>query len=105
MTSGPVLTTGANSGIGLATVVEVARKGFESVGSVRSAAKARIVRDAAREAGGEGRTVILDVTDEAQCQKVIERLRPYGIVNSGGYGPVGAVEDVWDAGARAAFET
>ena len=51
MAFGPVLTTGANSGIGLATVVEVARKGFDSVGSVRSAAKARIVRDAAREAG------------------------------------------------------
>ena len=42
---GPVLTTGANSGIGLATVIEVARKGFDSVdsvGSVRSAAKARV---------------------------------------------------------------
>jgi NAD(P)-dependent dehydrogenase (short-subunit alcohol dehydrogenase family) len=32
-----VLTTGANSGIGLATVLELARRGFRSVGSVRSA--------------------------------------------------------------------
>jgi len=30
-----VLTVGASSGIGLATVIEVARKGFDSVGSVR----------------------------------------------------------------------
>ena len=34
-----VLTTGANSGIGLATVVEVAKRGFHSVGSVRSVAE------------------------------------------------------------------
>jgi NAD(P)-dependent dehydrogenase (short-subunit alcohol dehydrogenase family) len=105
MQPGPVLTTGANSGIGLATVVEVARKGFDSIGSVRSAAKARIVRDAAREAGVEVRTVILDVTDEAQCRKVIDRLRPYGIVNNAGYGAIGAIEDVSDAEAHAVFET
>jgi NAD(P)-dependent dehydrogenase (short-subunit alcohol dehydrogenase family) len=105
MPSGPVLTTGANSGIGLATVVEIARKGFDSVGSVRSVAKARSVRDAAREAGVEVRTVILDVTDEAQCRKVIDRLRPYGIVNNAGYGAIGAIEDVTDVEAHAAFET
>jgi len=35
-----VLTTGANSGIGLATVMHVAGLGFRSVGSVRSEAKA-----------------------------------------------------------------
>ena len=105
MAFGPVLTTGANSGIGLATVVEVARKGFDSVGSVRSVAKARIVRDAAREAGVEVRTVILDVTDEAQCRRVIDRLRPYGIVNNAGYGAIGAIEDVSDAEAHAVFET
>jgi len=46
-----VLITGANSGIGLATALELARRGFDSVGSVRSAAKARAVRKAAAEAG------------------------------------------------------
>ena len=35
-----VLTTGANSGIGLATVIELARAGFRSVGSVRTPDKA-----------------------------------------------------------------
>ena len=35
-----VLTTGANSGIGLATVLEVARRGYRTVGTVRSPAKA-----------------------------------------------------------------
>ena len=103
--TGPVLTTGANSGIGLATVIEVARRGFDSVGSVRSAAKARVVRDAARAAGVEVRTVVLDVADEAQCRRVVDRLQPYGIVNNAGYGAVGAIEDVSDAEAHAVFET
>ena len=31
-----VLTTGANSGIGMATVLELARRGYRAVGSVRS---------------------------------------------------------------------
>jgi len=101
----PVLTTGANSGIGLATAVELARKGFDSVGSVRSPAKARIVRDAARQEGVEVRTVLLDVADPAQCRRVIDRLQPWGIVNNAGYGAVGAVEDVSDEDAHAAFET
>ena len=48
---GAVLTTGANSGIGLATVVELARRGFRSIGSVRSQAKADVVHKAAANAG------------------------------------------------------
>ena len=100
-----VLTTGANSGIGLATAVEIARKGFDSIGSVRSAQKAKIVRDVARQAGVEVRTVILDVTDPAQCRRVIDRLRPWGLVNNAGFAAVGAVEDVSDEEAHAAFET
>ena len=42
-----VLTTGANSGIGLATVVRLATLGFHSVGTVRSDAKAATVTAAA----------------------------------------------------------
>ena len=101
----PVLTTGANSGIGLATAVELARKGFDSVGSVRSAPKAKIVREAARLAGVDVRTVILDVTDPAQCRRVIDRLQPWGIVNNAGFGAIGAIEDVSDEEAHSAFET
>ena len=105
MVSGPVLTTGANSGIGLATAIELARRGFDSVGSVRSAAKARAVRSAAREAGVEVRTVILDVGDPERCRQVVDRVRPYAIVNNAGFGAVGAIEDVSDEDAHAAFET
>jgi len=100
-----VLTTGANSGIGLATTIELARRGFRSVGSVRSPTKARRVKEAAREAVVELETVVLDVTDPAACRKVVARLKPWGLVNNAGSSFSGAIEDVEDAEAREALET
>ena len=99
-----VLVTGANSGIGLATVLEVARRGFRTVATVRSVAKARGVRAAARAAGVRIATVQLDVTDAEACRKVVARVRPWGLVNNAGTSFTGAVEDVGDDEARRAFE-
>jgi short-subunit dehydrogenase len=102
-----VLTTGANSGIGLATVIEVAKRGYRSFGSVRSVAKADVVHKAAAEAGVEVETVILDVTDADACAAVIDDLDVdlFGLVNNAGYGMTGAIEDVTDEEAHHLFET
>jgi NAD(P)-dependent dehydrogenase (short-subunit alcohol dehydrogenase family) len=101
-----VLTTGANSGIGLSCVLEIAKRGYRSVGSVRSEAKADAVQKAAADAGVQVETVLLDVTDGERCEAVVEELGPiYGIVNNAGYGVTGAVEDVADDEARAVLET
>jgi NAD(P)-dependent dehydrogenase (short-subunit alcohol dehydrogenase family) len=100
-----VLTTGANSGIGLATVVEVARRGYRSIGSVRSDAKADVVAKAAADAGVQVETVLLDVADAEQCDRALAGLNLYGLVNNAGYGQVGAVEDVDDDEAHHLFET
>ncbi|HYF45920.1 MAG TPA: SDR family oxidoreductase [Acidimicrobiales bacterium] len=100
-----VLTTGANSGIGLATVLKLAEKGFRSVGSVRSEAKAETVERAAKDAGVDVETVILDVTDAERCEKVVADLELHALVNNAGYGMVGAVEDVDDDEARQLIET
>lgn len=100
-----VLTTGANSGIGLATALELARLGFRSIGSVRSKVKARAVADAAAKAGVKVQTVLLDVDDAPACERVIRELRPWGLVNNAGYPATGAVEDVGDRDARDALET
>ncbi|HVV38196.1 MAG TPA: SDR family NAD(P)-dependent oxidoreductase [Acidimicrobiales bacterium] len=108
MERGTVLTTGANSGIGLATVVELAKVGFHSVGSVRSQEKSDVVIKAAADAGVAGKvdTIILDVTDADACASVIESLPPLsGLVNNAGFGLTGAVEDVSDDEAHLLFET
>jgi NAD(P)-dependent dehydrogenase (short-subunit alcohol dehydrogenase family) len=100
-----VLTTGAGSGIGLATVIELARRGFDSVAGVRSQEKGRAVKRAARSAGVKVRAVLLDVTDAAESKRVMTQLKPYGLVNNAGVPASGAIEDVADEDARVAFET
>ena len=100
-----VLTTGANSGLGLATVVEVARRGFRSVGSVRSEEKAKLVHDAALDAGVDVETVLMDINDASRCAEVIDDLRPWGLINNAAIVDQRLVEEVSDDDARLLLET
>ena len=101
-----VLVTGANSGIGLVTVLELAAAGYDVVGTVRSQAKAEVVQQAAGERGVAVRTVQMDVDDEESCREVLGGLDDlWAVVNNAGYAQSGAVEDVSDAEARAQLET
>jgi NAD(P)-dependent dehydrogenase (short-subunit alcohol dehydrogenase family) len=63
------------------------------------------VQAAARTAGVEVETILLDVTDAEQCERAMAGLHLYGLVNNAGYAVTGAVEDVGDDEARALFET
>ena len=104
-TKGTVLTTGANSGLGLAIAVEAARRGYDSVGSVRTEAKAEALHRAAEEAGVAVRHVVLQVTDDASCREVMGQLGPlHGLVNNAGGGGTGAIEDVEDDDVRDTLE-
>ena len=100
-----VLVTGANSGIGIASVIELAGRGFHAVGSVRSAEKARHLRAEAEKAGVKVATVLLDVTDAEACERVVNDLRPFGLVNNAGAQVTGAVEEISDDEALQALET
>jgi NAD(P)-dependent dehydrogenase (short-subunit alcohol dehydrogenase family) len=105
MTKGVVLTTGANSGIGLHTAIEIARRGYRSIGSVRSEEKGEVLRQAAAEAGVTVEAVLLDVTDTDACTEVMGRFELYGLVNNAGYTNTGAVEDTSDIAVRHQLET
>ncbi len=101
-----VLVTGANSGIGLATVLHLADRGFRVTGTVRSPAKAKVVAAAAAAADVEIETIELDVTDADRCAAVIDEVGPiHGLVNNAGYGLTGAVEDVGDDEVHQVLET
>jgi NAD(P)-dependent dehydrogenase (short-subunit alcohol dehydrogenase family) len=106
-----VLITGANSGIGLVTALELAGAGYDVVGTVRSAAKAELVERAAQEQGVTVRTVELDVDDADSCAQGVEQVAaltdggPWALVNNAGYAQSGAVEDVTDEQVRAQLET
>ncbi|MGA4544582.1 SDR family oxidoreductase [Uniformispora flossi] len=99
------LVTGANSGLGLASALELARGGLRVVGTVRSADKARKVEAAAADAGVPVETRILDVTDAAGCKDVVEDVRPDVLVNNAGGTCYAPVAEVMEEEARHHVET
>jgi NAD(P)-dependent dehydrogenase (short-subunit alcohol dehydrogenase family) len=104
---GPVIVTGANSGIGLASVLRFASRGWETWGTVRSEAKAEELRAAASEAdcADRVRPLVLDVSDH---ERVVAEWRDlpdfFAVVNNAGYSQSGAVEEVSAAQARAQLD-
>ena len=97
------LITGASSGIGEATALELARRGFIVYGAAR-----RVDRMSALAARGV-RVIEMDVTDDASMTSGVERVlgeqgRIDVLVNNAGYGSYGALEDVPLDEARRQFE-
>jgi NAD(P)-dependent dehydrogenase (short-subunit alcohol dehydrogenase family) len=104
---GAVLVTGANSGIGLATTLRLARRGWETWGTVRSTQKAKALADAAdrAEVAELVRPIVLDVSDhERVVTRWSELPELYAVVNNAGYSELGAVEEVSARQARAQLD-
>src|SRR5512145_1253867 len=97
------LVTGASSGIGEATALELLARGFVVYGAARRVARMQGIADRG------GRILELDVTDDDSMRAAIdtilaERGRIDVLVNNAGYGSYGALEDVPIDEARRQFE-
>ena len=104
---GPVLVTGANSGIGLAAALRLAEREWTVYGTVRGEAKADLLREAARErkVGRRVHPLVLDVSDHAAVVDAWKDLPDfYAVVNNAGYSETGAVEEVGAAQAKAQLD-
>jgi NAD(P)-dependent dehydrogenase (short-subunit alcohol dehydrogenase family) len=103
----PVLVTGASSGIGEASAVALARKGFRVYAAAR-----RVEKLKALEGLGEGRitALALDVTDAASIEAAMTRVKAdgaelYGLVNNAGVSVTGPTEELPVEEWRRQFET
>ncbi|WP_037687487.1 SDR family oxidoreductase [Streptomyces aureocirculatus] len=106
-----VVVTGATSGIGRTTALDLAANGFRVIATARSAEKAEGLTVAAQAQGTELSTVLLDVTDPQSCQNAVIRINestgggPWALVNNAGIAVPGAFEEVSESDARAMLET
>lgn len=105
-----VVVTGANSGIGLATALELAGAGYDVIGTVRSASKAQDLAAAAADRGVDVQSVQLDVADAESTRAGFARIAeltdggPWAVVNNAGFAQAGAVEDVDDDAVHSQLE-
>jgi NAD(P)-dependent dehydrogenase (short-subunit alcohol dehydrogenase family) len=108
--SDSVIVTGSGTGLGFETALHLAGKGFRVFATVRNLAQRGKLLDAAAERGVELEVVRLDLTDthsidEAVATVVESAGGVFGLVNNGGVGLRGCVEDCSEDEIRQVFET
>ncbi len=69
------LVTGASRGIGRAIAIELSKAGALVIGTATSEAGASGITEAIRTAGGAGEGVVLDVTQNAAAEALLERIQ------------------------------
>jgi short-subunit dehydrogenase len=105
-----ILVTGASSGIGEATVRELADRGYEVDLAARRVEKMESIAEDIHSNGGVARVHELDLQSpesiETLAQKMVEQdVPPDTLVNNAGYGVYGRVDQIPIEEARALFET
>lgn len=104
-----VLVTGAGTGIGLATALHLAERGFRVYASVPNTNQREGVDKAASQHGLSVQVLPLDVTDRRSIQSAVDTIMAeaggiYGLVHSAGLGLRGFFEDLAEEEVRRLFE-
>jgi len=104
------IVTGSSSGIGYATSLMLARKGFYTYASVRNTNKSTSLESIANAERLPLKLIQLDVTDDSSVKHAVEKIvlekgRIDVPVNNAGYGLFGAFEDLLLDEIKAQFET
>jgi NAD(P)-dependent dehydrogenase (short-subunit alcohol dehydrogenase family) len=104
------VVTGSSSGIGLATSLALARKGYLTYATMRNLAKRDSIQSVADKQHLPIRVVQLDVTDENSIKKAIQSILSEAgridlLVNNAGYALTGAFEDIGIDEIEAQYET
>jgi len=104
------LVTGSSSGIGLETVLSLARDGYYTFASMRNVGKAGELEHAAKKENLPVEIIELDVDKEESIISAIKKVitkngRLDVLVNNAGYGQFGCTEDLTINDFRKQFET
>ena len=101
-----VVVTGASSGIGKATAIEMARRGANVVLAARRAERLDEVAAECRALGVRAVTVVTDVTKSEECRRLIETAGDVDVlVNNAGFAIFGSIPEMNPDDVRAMIET
>ncbi|HVM95410.1 MAG TPA: SDR family NAD(P)-dependent oxidoreductase [Candidatus Acidoferrales bacterium] len=109
---GTVLITGTSSGFGLVTTIELAKRGWNVVASMRNLSKSTTLEVAARAAAVSNRIRLaqLDVTDPTSIETAVTEIQQSGsgldaVVHNAGVAVGSAFEDLPESELRRVMET
>jgi NAD(P)-dependent dehydrogenase (short-subunit alcohol dehydrogenase family) len=105
------LVTGATSGLGRATAILLAERGWRIFAAGRSAERRRALDDLARQRGLAIETIEMDVSSDESVARAFEQIESRGaaaldvVVNNAGIAIVAAMEEICYGDLRKQFET